>query len=53
MKAEIIYSAINKIKVTMLFISHQIQKRLQVEEMFIFVSQQHETKVDLVGEEVK
>ncbi len=37
-------------KVTMLFITHQIPRGLQVDEVFSFYSQQHATTVAVVGE---
>jgi len=37
-------------KVTMLFITHQIPRGLQVDEVFSFYSQQHATTVEVVGE---
>ena len=51
--AEHFAKTINKLKgqVTMLFITHQIPKGLQVDEVFSFDGQQHATKVEVVGEE--
>ncbi len=37
-------------KVTMLFITHQIPRGLQVDEVFSFYSQPHATMVEVVGE---
>ena len=53
--AEHFARTINKLKgkVTMLFITHQIPRGLQVDEVFSFDSQQHATKVEVVGEEMK
>jgi len=53
--AEHFAKTINKLKgkVTMLFITHQIPRGLQVDEVFSFDSQQHATKVEVVGEESK
>lgn len=52
--AEHFAKTINKLKgkVTMIFITHQIPKGLQVDEVFSFGSDhQHTTKVEVVGEE--
>ena len=53
--AEHFAKTINRLKgkVTMLFITHQIPRGLQVDEVFSFDSQQHTTKVEVVGEETK
>ena len=44
---------INKLKgkVTMLFITHQIPRGLQVDEVFSFDGQSHTTAVGVVGKE--
>ena len=51
--AEHFAKTINKLKgkVTMLFITHQIPRGLQVDEVFSFDGHQHSTKVEVVGEE--
>ena len=51
--AEHFAKTINKLKgkVTMLFITHQIPRGLQVDEVFSFDGQQHSTKVEVVGKE--
>ena len=51
--AEHFAKTINKLKgkVTMIFITHQIPRGLQVDEVFSFDGQQHATKVEVIGEE--
>lgn len=51
--AELFARTINKLKgqVTMLFITHQIPRGLQVDEVFSFGEDRHTTKVEVVGEE--
>lgn len=51
--AELFAKTINKLKgqVTMLFITHQIPRGLQVDEVFSFGDERHTTKVGVVGEE--
>ena len=51
--AELFAKTINKLKgqVTMLFITHQIPRGLQVDEVFSFGDERHTTKVEVVGEE--
>lgn len=51
--AELFARTINKLKgqVTMLFITHQIPRGLQVDEVFSFGDERHTTKVEVVGEE--
>ena len=51
--AELFARTINKLKgqVTMLFITHQIPRGLQVDEVFSFGEDRHTTKVGVVGEE--
>ena len=52
--AEHFAKTINKLKgkVTMIFITHQIPRGLQVDEVFSFGSDsQHSTRVEVVGEE--
>ena len=51
--AEHFAKTINKLKgkVTMLFITHQIPRGLQVDEVFSFVSKQHASKVEVVGDQ--
>ena len=54
--AEHFAKTINKLKgkVTMIFITHQIPRGLQVDEVFSFGGDhQHTTKVEVVGEEMK
>ena len=53
--AEHFAKTINKLKgkVTMLFITHQIPRGLQVDEVFSFDGKQHTTKVEVMGEETK
>ena len=54
--AEHFAKTINKLKgrVTMIFITHQIPKGLQVDEVFSFGNDhQHNTRVEVVGEEKK
>ncbi len=51
--AEFFAKTINKLKgqVTMLFITHQIPRGLQVDEVFSMGDELHTTKVEVVGEE--
>ena len=51
--AEHFAKTINKLKgkVTMLFITHQIPRGLQVDEVFSFDSKQHASKVEVVGDQ--
>ncbi len=51
--AEHFAKTINKLKgkVTTIFITHQIPRGLQVDEVFNFYGQQHATKVEVIGEE--
>ena len=51
--AELFAKTINKLKgqVTMLFITHQIPRGLQVDEVFSFGDERHTTKVGVIGEE--
>jgi subfamily B ATP-binding cassette protein HlyB/CyaB len=53
--AEHFAKTINKLKgqVTMLFITHQIPRGLQVDEVFSFGDDLHTTKVGVVGDETK
>lgn len=51
--AELFAKTINKLKgqVTLLFITHQIPRGLQVDEVFSFGDDRHTTKVGVVGDE--
>ena len=51
--AEHFAKTINKLKgkVTMLFITHQIPRGLQVDEVFSFGSDQHTTRMEVIEEE--
>ena len=53
--AEHFAKTINRLKgkVTMLFITHQIPRGLQVDEVFSFGSDQHTTRMEVVEEERK
>ena len=53
--AELFARTINKLKgqVTMLFITHQIPRGLQVDEVFSFGDERHTTRVEVVGDEKK
>ena len=51
--AEHFAKTINKLKgkVTMLFITHQIPRGLQVDEVFSFDGQNHATRMEVMGDE--
>ena len=53
--AELFAKTINTLKgkVTMIFITHQIPRGLQVDEVFSFGGERQATKVDVVAEDMK